>query len=90
MWWDFDFEDQSDNGICHQCGGVLNDAVEGVHFKTLKIANRTFRPKGFKGFKEIPKDEREELPRLVSMSAVIAHMSKVKAAFVEKAKRDWC
>lgn len=90
VWWDFDFTDRPDNGICHQCSGQLDDAVEGVHFKTVQIAKRPFRPKDFKGFKEISKSEQDELAKLLGMRAEISHMSKVKAAFVDKAKREWC
>lgn len=89
VWWDFDFSAKPDNGACHQCGDSLENAVEGVHFKIVKKSNRPFKPKDFKGFKEFSNDEVEEITRLIRMNTGFNHMSKVKAAFVEKAKREW-
>lgn len=90
VWWDFDFTDRPDGGFCHQCGDPLQDAVEGVHFNIIKKSNRPFKPKDFKGFKEISSGEMEEIAQLISMGTVFTHLSTVKAAFVDKARREWC
>jgi predicted RNA-binding protein len=90
IWWDFDLVDYVNKAECEQCGHDLVSSIEGVHYKVIKQSNRNFRPKDFKGFRDINKQELAELSQLVTIGTIIDHLSKVKSAFVEKAKADWC
>ena len=90
VWWDFDFDSRPDFGACHQCGGSLSDAVEGIHYKIIKQSKRGLKLKDFK--KIIPEESEKlsDVERMLSNNAVIDHLSLVKEKFVAKAKEEWC
>lgn len=88
-WWSWDLE-KRDKNTCPQCHGGLTEAVEMVHFKVLRKANRVLRTSDFKDFISLPSEQKKEIKEMISKKWHMDHMSFVKPKFQEKALREWC
>jgi hypothetical protein len=91
VWWNEQLSLQGKSLRCPQCGSTnLDQAVEKVHYKILSIANRVLR---FSDFEIISKTDPESWMQIKSFfekNVVIDHISVVKPAFVDMAKKQWC
>src|SRR5690554_5950738 len=85
VWWAIDLANRV-AGICPQCGGSLQEAVEGVHFKILKQSKRGLKAKDLRPY-TTDEAELSRIIDLINKGAHIGHLSMVKPAFEAKAKR---
>ncbi|WHI48963.1 hypothetical protein [Microbulbifer sp. VAAF005] len=90
IWWESDYDETDDKGVCLQCGSSLSCAVKDVHFKVIYQANRNLRVKDFKPYKKMSNEEIEYMRDMIERGVKVKHISVVKSKFIEKAKREWC
>jgi acetyl-CoA carboxylase beta subunit len=86
------FKEELENkeNICPMCASLMQEAVEGVHYKIIDKSNRELKLSDFKKFQELNTQEKSMLKEAFKNKAKIACLSMVKPKFIEKAKAEWC
>jgi len=88
-WWEHDLKDRGFQK-CPQCGGMLDKAVENVHFKVLSKYNRKLKLSDLKKFNSLDPKEESTMRDHLNSGMKIHHLSRVKKKFQEKALEEWC
>ncbi len=86
--WDTDMEDR-DKSVCPMCGGKIDRAIEGVHYKTLKRMVGLGDSKTLLRLGVIKEDEVKSFEGYLGSGASFPHLSRIKSKFEAYAMERW-
>lgn len=78
-----------DKSVCPMCGGKLDSAVEGVHYKTLKRMAGAGDSKTLLKLGVLREDEVKGFEGYLKNKATFNHLSRIKPKFETYAMERW-
>jgi hypothetical protein len=89
VFWLSDINAEIDRTICMQCGGEVQAATKGVHYKVLATSNRNIKLSDFEKFGGLTHKDKKQTQSWLASNAKFMHLSRVKKEFEARAIKEW-